>query len=110
MAVESKQSQPVYVTHEDLKITDQFWVNERGELSEMSKFIVRVEYGNVYDDQGRLFLAEGQILILDAQANEVKRISLDERVHSLCWGGKDKDELFVTTSTSLYKIQLDRKE
>jgi hypothetical protein len=107
MAVEPNQSQPVYVIHEDPKITYQFQVNERGALSQMSRFIARGEYGNVYDDQGRLFLAEGQILVLDKHGNEIQRIQLDERVHALSWGGKDKDELFLTTSTSIYKVKLE---
>lgn len=106
MAVKPNQSQPVYVTHEDPKITYQFRVNGQGGLSKMSKFIARGEYGNVYDNQGRLFLAEGQMIILDGNANEIKRIKLDERVQSLTWGGKNKNELFVTTSNSLYKVQL----
>ncbi|MBN2281516.1 MAG: gluconolaconase [Candidatus Marinimicrobia bacterium] len=106
MAVKPNQSQPVYVTHEDPKITYQFRVNEQGGLSDMSKFVARGEYGNVDDNQGRLFLVEGEILILDSDANEIKRINLDERVQSLTWGGKNKNELFVTTSNSLYKIKL----
>ncbi|MBN1926816.1 MAG: SMP-30/gluconolactonase/LRE family protein [Prolixibacteraceae bacterium] len=106
MAVKPNQSQPVYVTHEDSKITYQFRVNDQGGLSKMSKFIARGEYGNVYDNQGRLFLAEGEIIILDSNANEIKRIKLDERVQSLIWGGKNKNELFVTTSNSLYKLKL----
>lgn len=106
MAVTPNQKQPVFVTHEDPKITYQFRVNEQGGLSEMSKFISRGEYGNVYDNQGRLILAEGQIFILDSNANEINRIKLDERVQSLTWGGKNKNELFATTSHSLYKIKL----
>jgi hypothetical protein len=105
MAVEPNQNQPVYVTHENSKITYRFRVNDRGGLSEMSKFTARGEYGNVYDEEGRLFLAEGQLFILDSNANELKRIQLDERVQSLTWGGKNKDALFVTTSNGLYKVK-----
>jgi sugar lactone lactonase YvrE len=42
---------------------------------------------------------------LDNEANEIKRITLDERVLSITWGGKDKNDLFVTTSNSLYRIK-----
>ena len=106
MAVQPGQSQPVYVTHENPKITYQFQVNDRGALSKMSNFIARGEYGHVTDDEGRLFLAEGQIFVLDDHGNEIKRIKLDERVQSLTWGGINKNELFVTTSNSLYKVKL----
>lgn len=110
MGVQPNQSQPVFVTHEDPKVTYAFRVNNKGGLSEMSNFIPRGEYGNVYDDQGRLFLAEGEIFVLDQNANEIQRITLDERVHSLTWGGKNKDELFATTSNSLYRIRLNLPE
>jgi sugar lactone lactonase YvrE len=104
MAVTPNQSQPVFVTHEDPKITYRFKVDEKGKLTDMVEFVARGEYSNVYDNQGKLYLAEGQIFVLDNEANEIKRITLDERVLSITWGGKDKNELFVTTSTSLFRI------
>ncbi len=106
MAVSPNQNQPVFVTHEDPKITFSFEVDDKGKLSNMKKFATRGEYSNVYDKQGNLYLAEGQILILNNEGNEIKRITLEERVQSMAWGGKDKNELFITTSTSLYKLEL----
>jgi len=104
MGVAPNQSQPVFVTHEDPKITYRFQVDEKGKLTDMVEFIARGEYSNVSDRQGNLYLAEGQILVLDTNGNEIKRITLDERIQSMTWGGKDKNELFVTTSTSLFRI------
>jgi sugar lactone lactonase YvrE len=104
MAVTPNQSQPVFMTHEDSKITYRFQVAEKGKLTDMVEFIARGEYSNVSDNQGNLYLAEGQILVLDSSGNEIKRVTLDERITSMTWGGKDKNELFVTTSTSLYRI------
>ena len=104
MGVTPNQSDPVYVTHEDEKITYRLDVDEYGKLTNMREFINRGEYSNVSDMQGNLYLAEGQILVLDSNGKEINRILLDERIQSMTWGGKDKNELFVTTSTSLYKI------
>jgi sugar lactone lactonase YvrE len=75
-------------------------------LSNMTEFVKRGEYSNVVGNKGNVYLAEGQILVLDNDGNELKRITLDERVHSMDWGGKNKDELFVTTSTSFYRVKL----
>ncbi|MFT7233828.1 MAG: hypothetical protein ACI8TA_003055 [Cyclobacteriaceae bacterium] len=105
MAVTPNQSQPVFVTHEDPKITYRFQVDENGKLTDMAEFVERGEYGILSDDQGKVYLAEGQIFVLDNEANEIKRITLDERVLSITWGGKDKNDLFVTTSNSLYRIK-----
>jgi sugar lactone lactonase YvrE len=104
MAVTPNQNEPVFVTHEDPKITYRFRVDEKGGLADMQEFIRRGEYGNVTDKQGKLYLAEGQIIVLDENANEIKRITLDERLQSMTFGGKNRNELFVTTSTSFYRI------
>jgi hypothetical protein len=110
MGVTPNQSQPVFVTHEDPKITYRFQVDEKGKLTDMVEFIARGEYSNVSDSQGNLYLAEGAILVLNSNGNEINRIALDERIQSMTWGGKDNNELFVTTSTSLFKInQLKKK-
>ncbi|MCJ7716802.1 MAG: SMP-30/gluconolactonase/LRE family protein [Anaerolineales bacterium] len=106
MVVTPNQTNPVYVTHEDPKITYRFNVDDKGKLSNMSKFISRGEYSNVSDSQGNLYLAEGQILVLNNNGDEIKRITLDERVQSMTWGGKDKNMLFVTTSNALYRVKL----
>lgn len=110
MGVTPNQSQSVFVTHEDSKITYRFQVDDKGKLTNMVEFVGRGEYSNISDNQGKLYLAEGQIFVLDNKANEIKRITLDERVLSMTWGGKDKNELFVTTSTSLYRINLLEKK
>jgi hypothetical protein len=106
MGVTPNQSEPVYVTHEDTKITYRFQVDDKGMLSNMSEFVKRGEYSNVHDSQGNLYLAEGKIHVLNNNGKEIKRISLDERVQSMTWGGKNKNELFVTTSNAFYRIKL----
>ena len=106
MAVAPGQSQPVYVSHEDPKITYRFKVAADGKLIHMQKAVARGEYGSVVDNEGKLYLAEGQIFIFDKNGNEQERINLDERPISLTIGGKDNNWLFVTTSNSLYKVKI----
>lgn len=106
MAVAPNQTKPVYVTHEDPKITYLFKVGDKGKLSNMSEFVRRGEYSNVTDSQGNLYLAEGQIIVLNKDGIEIKRITLDERVQSMTWGGREQNELFATTSNAFYRIKL----
>lgn len=105
MGVEPNQKNRVYVTHEDSKITYRFNVDENGALSNMSEFITRGEFSNLVDSRGNLYLAEGEIFVFDNEGNKIKRITLDERVHSMTWGGRDKNDLFVTTSNAIYRIK-----
>jgi len=104
MAVVPNQAQPVYVTHEDPKITYRFDVDSTGRLYNMEKFIPRGEYCNLVDDSGHIYLGEGEIIVFDKKGNELSRIKLDERLQSMTWGGKDGDVLYVTTSSALYRI------
>ncbi|MER3373291.1 MAG: glycosyl hydrolase family 28-related protein [Allomuricauda sp.] len=105
MSVTPDQTEPVYLTHENPKITYRFEVDEQGKLANMSEFIRRGEYSNVTNDQGTLYLVEGEILVLNKEGAEINRITLDERIQSITWGGKDKNELFATTSNAFYKIK-----
>lgn len=105
MAVSPRQRQLVFVTHEDPKTTYRFQVGDKGKLTDGSEFIPRGEYSNVYDNRGNVYLAEGEIMVLDREGKERRRIALDERVISMTRGGKQKEDLFVTTSTSFYRIR-----
>jgi SMP-30/Gluconolactonase/LRE-like region len=110
MAVVPNQAQPVFVTHEDTKTTYRFQVDGAGQLTHPTAFVARGEYGNISDQNGNLYLAEGHLIVLDKKASEIKRINVDERIHSLTWGGKNNRELFVTTSTSVYKVNVNEKK
>ena len=104
LAVCPNQTQAVYVTHEDPKISYRFDVDSTGRLCNMQKFVSRGEYSNLMDVSGNLFLAEGEIIVFDKNGNELRRITLDDRVQTMTWGGKDRDVLYVTTSDAFYRI------
>lgn len=106
MAVTPGQALPAYVSHEDPKITYRFDVGADGKLTNMQKAFPRGEYSLVTGTDGTLYLAEGQIFVFDKNGKELKRINLDERPISMAIGGKDKRDLFVTTSTSIYKVKI----
>lgn len=106
MAVTPGQTLPAYMTHEDPKITYRFDVANDGKLTNMQKAFPRGEYALVTNADGTLYLAEGQIFVFDKNGRELKRINLDERPISMAIGGKDKSSLFVTTSTSIYKVKI----
>ncbi|MBN2806523.1 MAG: hypothetical protein JXR22_07670 [Prolixibacteraceae bacterium] len=107
VAVTPGQSDPVFITHEDPKITYQLNVGADGKLTNMQKKMARGEYSNVTDRNGNFYLAEGQIIVFDTAGNEIKHLNPNERVNSMAIGGKDKNELFVTTSTSFYRIKIE---
>jgi len=105
-AVTPGQSQPVFIAKENEKTTVRLDVAANGSLTNMKEVYPQGQYSNVVDQDGNLYIADGFIYVYDKEGQEVKRISVKERPISLAIGGKDKNILFITTSTSLYNMRI----
>jgi hypothetical protein len=103
---EAIPGKPLYVIKEINKTTVQLDVAEDGTVSNMKEIQARGEYSTAVDPEGNLYIADGQIFVYDKNNTEISRISLEERPISMTIGGKDRDMLFVTTSSSLYRIKI----
>lgn len=58
------------------------------------------------DAEGRIWTSTGDsVLVLSPEADEVGRIPVPERVSNVCFGGADGCDLYITASTSLYRIR-----
>jgi hypothetical protein len=75
-------------------------------LSDMKEIQGRGEYGYAIDNDGNLYIADGQIFVYDKSGKEIRRINVGERPISICFGGRDKDILFITTNSSLYGVKV----
>ena len=59
------------------------------------------------DRHGNLFsTSDDSIQIFAPDGTRLGKILVPETPANLCFGGKDKDELFITARTSLYHIKL----
>ena len=59
------------------------------------------------DREGNLYTSsEDSIQVYDACGVRLGRIPVPEKVSNCCWGGPGRNELFVTASSSLYRIVL----
>ena len=92
---------------EDPKTTAKYKVEADGRLIRLEgQPIKRGEYGLAVDGKGKLYLAEGQIFIYDQSGKVVDKIDVEERPLSIAFGGKQGEELFITTNRSLYKVKV----
>ncbi|MFT4605746.1 MAG: hypothetical protein ACI9W4_002490, partial [Rhodothermales bacterium] len=96
----------VYASDEIGKRTVRMKVGELGRLSELEEILARGESSTAVDDEGNLYLADGQIFVFDPELNEIGRINLTERPISITLGGTDRDTLFVTTARSLFAVRV----
>jgi len=81
-------------------------VAENGTLSNPAEEFSRGEYSIAKGPDGNLYVADGQIFVLDSNFEELRRINLEERPISMAFGGTDGKVLFVTTHSSVYAIRV----
>lgn len=59
------------------------------------------------DSHGNLFTSSSDsIQVYAPDGTRLGKIGVPEKVSNCCWGGPDRNVLFITASTSLYSIQL----
>lgn len=104
--IQAAPGEIIWQAWEDYKKTYCYTVGEDGTLKDASFVCNRGEYGLATDSLNQLYLAEGQIFILDSKGKEVKRINIPERPLSIALGGRDSKTLFITTNKSLYSVRL----
>ncbi len=100
------QADPVFIVNESIKSTVRVNVDDNGRLSEPQTVYPYGQYSNVVDDDGNLYIADGEIYVYGKDGKEKKRIRIEERPISLAIGGKQKNILFVTTTRSLFAIRI----
>ena len=106
ISVKPGQTEPVFVANENNKTTVRLDVNADGSLTSLKTAFLRGQYSSAVDKNGNLYIADGEIFVYDKSGKELRRIRMEERPLSIAIGGKDFNILFVTTSKSLYGIQL----
>jgi gluconolactonase len=62
------------------------------------------------DQQGWIYTSSGDsVQIYDTQGILLGKIMIPEKVGNLCFGGQAYNELYITASTSLYRVKLNTK-
>jgi gluconolactonase len=63
--------------------------------------------GMTIDNEGNLYLTGRGVTVFDAKGKKLGHIAVREPwTANVCFGGKDKQTLFITASTALYSIQM----
>lgn len=96
----------IYATDEISKRTVKMDVGDKGKLSNLRQILPRGQFSTATDNDGNLYVADGQIFVYDEDLKEVDRINLNERPISITFGGQDGNILFITTVHSLYAIKV----
>ena len=100
----------LYVTDAQAKKTYKYDVQEDGSLANKTLFVEYGCDGMTIDKAGNVYLATNgkqAIDIFSPLGELLETIAVPESPSNLCFSGKDRNQLFITARTSIYRVALD---
>jgi hypothetical protein len=101
---EAYPGKTLYVADEYDKRTAGLRVDRQGYVSGLFHFAEKGEFHSVSDQQGNVYIADGDIYVFDTEGKQIRLIRVPERPSTLAFGGRDCSTLFITGRTALYRV------
>jgi len=86
-----------------------YTINVDGTLSNKKFFAPEGIDGITMDTEGNVYLTTEAVAVYDSKGNKIDEIEIPEHPSNVCFGGEDKQTLFITATTSLYSIRMQVK-
>jgi gluconolactonase len=97
----------LYVADIGDRKTYRYDLAEDGTLKNRKLFCEQGSDGMTTDAAGNVYLTLGRaVTIFDKEGKKIATIPMPENATNVCFGGKDKQTLFITAGTSLYAIEM----
>jgi gluconolactonase len=82
-----------------------YTINEDGTLSNKKLFAPEGSDGMAIDNEGNIYLTTDVVTVYNKNGEKIETIKVPEQPANVCFGGKDKQTLFITARTSLYSVR-----
>jgi gluconolactonase len=97
----------LYISDLGGNTTWKYSIGEDGALSGKTLFCSLGSDGMTLDNQGNVYLTGKGVTVFNADGNQIHHVAVDEPwTANVCFGGQDRDYLFITASTALYRIKM----
>jgi len=108
--VGTPDGQYLYVADIRANKTYKYQINKDGSLTNRQLYVPQGSDGMTLDNQGNLYLSGRGVTVYDPQGQKLGNIPVPSRwVGNVCFGGKDRNTLFITASESVYTLQMQVK-
>ena len=77
-----------------------------GTLTDKTFFAPHGSDGMTIDNRGNIYLTMGKVWVYSPEGELIREIEIPESPSNLCFGGKNRDILFVTARTSVYTLKM----
>lgn len=97
----------LYVADLGWNKTFRYTIGKNGQLTDKVKVIDQGSDGMTLDEKGNIYLTGNGVTIYNPNGKKIGHIEISEPwTANLCFGGKDKNVLFITASTAIYTIKM----
>jgi gluconolactonase len=97
----------LYVADIKAKKTYAYDIQDDGSLKNKRLFCNLGSDGMTIDNEGNVYLTGRGVTVFNAQGKQIKQVPVDARwTANVCFGGKDRQSLFITASDSLYRLRM----
>jgi gluconolactonase len=97
----------LYISDIKSSKTYKYKINKDGSLGDKTLFISKGSDGMTLDEKGNVYITGRGVTIFNPEGKQIARIPINEPwTANLCFGGKNKDVLFITASTAIYTMQM----
>lgn len=87
--------------------TYRFLINPDGTLAGRQLFVSQGSDGITLDNRGNLYLTGNGVTVYDSAARKIAYIPVPEKwTANICFGGKERDILFMTAGPSVYYLKM----
>ncbi|MEO6150340.1 MAG: SMP-30/gluconolactonase/LRE family protein [Mucilaginibacter sp.] len=100
----------LYVADIGDKKTYKYTINNDGSLTNRILLINEGSDGMTLDERGNIYLTFGSVNIFDPTGKNIARIKVPEPwTANVCFGGKNRDVLFITATKGIYTLKMNVK-
>jgi gluconolactonase len=96
----------LYVADIGARKTYRYKINADGTLASKTLFCSMGSDGMTMDNEGNLYLTGKGVTVFNPAGTQIEHIAIDKGwTANVCFGGRNRDTLFITASDSLYAIK-----
>jgi len=102
----TKDGKTLYVADAGGRKTFVYTVNDDGTLTNKKLFASEGSDGMTIDNEGNIYLTTNVVAVYNKEGERIASIEVPERPSNVCFGGKDKQTLFITARSSFYSVRM----
>jgi gluconolactonase len=104
--VGSADGKSLFVADIGDKKTYKYEISKNGTLINRALFAEMGSDGMTLDNKGNLYLTGRGVSVFNSSGKQIEQIELPGWTANVCFSGKNRDVLFITSSTAVYTLQM----